>query len=474
MSARAVCFSLTTLTNIRRIRYCSFRVEAPFTSNRRPRSLVFGNFATILHLTRNRGISRIAYPHQTSRRTTSGKTTANMARKETKDGDMKAADVHAMLKKGGLIMKRLEEVYPEAPKGFLDHSDAFTLLIAVVLSAQSLDIKVNEITPELFRVGGTPEDMRELGETKIREIIKQIGLAPQKAKNIAKLSADIVDKFQGKVPDNFEDLESLAGVGHKTASVIMMQAFRKPAFPVDTHIHRLACRWGCGDAKSVVKTEQSLKKWFPDPETWGQLHTRIILFGREYCPARNHNMEECPICSFAATDEAWNNNRLFPKKFTAPASHKNQYSIRDVPPPEKGDEVLYTPPSKTKTTRKTKPKAVVARASTKIVEQVQVRKSGRRKTPVSYVEMEKGATEGPQTPGNEKKTSGQRGKGKRKKADEMVEEQGATAAEKAKPAKRSKRQPGGGKSTHEKDLSLDLTQDKRRKSSRIRQKNENE
>lgn len=404
------------------------------------------------------------------KRTTSAKTTPNMARKGTKDDDIEAADVHAMLKKGSLIMKRLEEVYPQAPEGFLDHSDPFTLLVAVVLSAQSLDIKVNEITPELFRVGGTPEDMRELGENNIREIIKQIGLAPQKAKNLAKLSADIVDKFQGKVPDNFDDLESLAGVGHKTASVIMMQAFQKPAFPVDTHIHRLACRWGCGDAKSVVKTEESLKKWFPDPETWGQLHTRIILFGREYCPARNHNMEDCPICSFAATDEAWNNNRLFPKKFTAPTSHKNRYSIRDLPPPEKGDQVLYTPPSKTKTTRKTN-RNTVARAATKIVEQVQVRKSGRRKTPVSYVETEKDATKGPQTPGNEKKTSGQRGKGKRKKAAEMVEEQDATAAENAKPAKRSKRHPGGSKSTYKNDLSLDLTQHKRRKSSRIQQKN---
>lgn len=309
--------------------------------------------------------------------------------KGTADASPGNKDVEAMLQKGKLIMEKLEEVYPEAPEGFLNHSDSFTLLVAVVLSAQSLDIKVNEITPELFRLGGTPEKMRELGEAKIREIIKQIGLAPQKAKNIAKLSADICDKFGGQVPDTFGDLESLAGVGHKTASVVMMQAFGKPAFPVDTHIHRLACRWGCGDAKSVVKTENSLKEWFPDAQTWGELHTRIILFGREYCPARNHDMDECPICSFAATDESWNNNRLFPKKFTAPVSHKIPYSIRDITAlPKKVDvdneDADYPPQQASKKKRsrgKTAPKATKG-----VTVGSEVRKSGRRKIPVSYVE----------------------------------------------------------------------------------------
>lgn len=255
-----------------------------------------------------------------------------MAVKKNEGQEMSEADIDAMLAKGKLIMQRLEEVYPEAPKGFLHHSDPFTLLIAVVLSAQSLDVKVNEITPELFRVGGTPAKMRDLGEEKIKQIIRQIGLAPQKAKNIAKLSAMICDEHDGMVPDTFEQLEKLPGVGHKTASVVMMQAFNKPAFPVDTHIHRLACRWGCGDAKSVAKTEERLKQWFPDPTTWADLHVRIILFGREHCPARNHDMDLCPICSFAATVEARTANKQNPTKFVAAKTHKNPYAIREVDP----------------------------------------------------------------------------------------------------------------------------------------------
>lgn len=238
----------------------------------------------------------------------------------------------AMLHKGQLIMQKLEEVYPQVPEGFLHHTNPFTLLIAVVLSAQSLDIKVNEITPELFRIAETPEKMCDLGEARIRDLIKRIGLAPQKAKNIAKLSEVICERFGGKVPQTFEELESLAGVGHKTASVVMMQAFKKPAFPVDTHIHRLACRWGCGDAKSVEKTEAALKRWFPDPSTWGELHVRIILFGREFCPARKHDMELCPICSFAATEESRRLNNVNANKFVAAAKHSNPYSVRDVPP----------------------------------------------------------------------------------------------------------------------------------------------
>lgn len=134
------------------------------------------------------------------------------------------------------------------------------------------------------------------------------------------------------MPQTFEGLESLAGVGHKTASVVMMQAFKKPAFPVDTHIHRLACRWGCGDAKSVEKTEAMLKRWFPDPSTWGELHVRIILFGREFCPARKHDMDLCPICSFAATEESRRANDINVNKFVAAVKHSNPYSVRDAPP----------------------------------------------------------------------------------------------------------------------------------------------
>lgn len=234
-----------------------------------------------------------------------------------------------MLRKGELISKKLEEVYPEAPKGFLDHSDPFTLLVAVLLSAQSLDKKVNAVTPELFRQASTPSAMRDLGEKRIRELIREIGLSPQKAANLARLSAKLVDEYDSVVPDTFEALESLPGVGHKTASVVMMQAFGHPAFPVDTHIHRLACRWGCGDVRSVGRTEAALKKWFPDPLSWGELHTRIILFGREHCPARKHDMDACPVCSFAATDESRASNRDNPTKFVGAAKHENPFSIRE-------------------------------------------------------------------------------------------------------------------------------------------------
>ncbi|KAI0564230.1 HhH-GPD base excision DNA repair protein [Gracilaria domingensis] len=172
--------------------------------------------------------------------------------------------------------------------------------------------------------------MVQLGEPAVRAIIKQIGLAPQKARNIVRLSQKLCDRHDGQVPDTFEQLEQLDGVGHKTASVVMMQAFDKPAFPVDTHIHRLACRWGCGNAKSVAKTESSLKLWFPDPRSWATLHTRLILFGRQHCPARNHDMDECAVCSFAATDEARQLNRQFPKKFVPPAKHADPFSVRLV------------------------------------------------------------------------------------------------------------------------------------------------
>ena len=197
------------------------------------------------------------------------------------------------------IQELLEELYPETPIP-LDHSDAYTLLVAVMLSAQTTDKKVNEVTPGLFALGPTPEAMAALPVHVIQEAIRQVGLAPTKAKNLKKLSATIVETHGGHVPQSFEALEALAGVGHKTASVVMSQAFGVPAFPVDTHIHRLAARWGLSNGKSVEKTEADLKRVFPR-ETWNKLHLQIIFFGREYCPARNHDLSACPICGWAAT-----------------------------------------------------------------------------------------------------------------------------------------------------------------------------
>jgi endonuclease-3 len=196
------------------------------------------------------------------------------------------------------VATQLEALYPETPIP-LDHVDAFTLLVAVVLSAQTTDKKVNEITPALFERAPTPQRMAQLEESEIRELIRQIGLAPQKAKALRGLAIRLVEVFGGEVPQTFEDLESLPGVGHKTASVVMSQAFGVPAFPVDTHIHRLAARWGLSDEHSVTKTEADLKALFPRA-SWNALHLRIIFFGREYCPALYHDLEKCPICSWAA------------------------------------------------------------------------------------------------------------------------------------------------------------------------------
>lgn len=203
----------------------------------------------------------------------------------------------------------LDELYPEPPIP-LDHSDPFTLVCAVMLSAQTTDKKVNEVTPALFARAGTPQTMRELDVDVIKEFIKQIGLAPQKAKALKGLSARICDVFSGEVPRSFEELESLPGVGHKTASVVMAQAFGVPAFPVDTHIHRLAARWGLSDGKSVEKTERDLKATF-ERERWNRLHLQIIFFGREYCPARNHDLSTCGICSFASTKKQREQELLF-------------------------------------------------------------------------------------------------------------------------------------------------------------------
>ncbi|MBU6323865.1 MAG: endonuclease III [Bacteroidetes bacterium] len=193
------------------------------------------------------------------------------------------------------IHQQLETLFPEVPVP-LDHKDAYTLLIAVLLSAQCTDERVNQITPHLFAQADNPYDMVKLDVEEIREIIKPCGLSPAKSKAIHRLSEIIIDEHGGAVPDSFEALEKLPGVGHKTASVVMSQAFGHPAFPVDTHIHRLAYRWKLSQAKNVEQTERDLKRLFPE-SSWNKLHLQIIFFGRKYCPARGHNPELCPICS---------------------------------------------------------------------------------------------------------------------------------------------------------------------------------
>jgi len=193
----------------------------------------------------------------------------------------------------------LDELYPDVDVP-LDHRDPYTLLVAVVLSAQCTDVRVNQVAPRLFARASTPEKMAKLSAGEICEIIRPCGLAPQKSRAIAELSRVLVERHGGAVPDTFEELEALPGVGHKSASVVMVQAFGRPAFPVDTHIHRLARRWGLSRGKSVAQTERDLKKLYP-PESWGRLHLQIITFGREHCPARGHDLTQCPICSWAAS-----------------------------------------------------------------------------------------------------------------------------------------------------------------------------
>lgn len=200
--------------------------------------------------------------------------------------------------KAARIEKILDELHPETPIP-LDHVDPFTLLIAVLLSAQTTDKKVNQVTPALFARARTPAAMAELSEEEIHGCIREVGLAKQKAKAIRQLSQMLVDRG-GAVPRTFEGLEALPGVGHKTASVVMAQAFGIPAFPVDTHIHRLAERWGLSSGKNVAQTERDLKAAFPR-EHWNKLHLQIIYFGREHCPALYHDLETCPICSWAAS-----------------------------------------------------------------------------------------------------------------------------------------------------------------------------
>ena len=193
------------------------------------------------------------------------------------------------------ILKTLESLYPETPIP-LDHKDAYTLLIAVLLSAQCTDERVNKITPALFAKADTPYKMVKLSIEEIREIIKPCGLSPAKSKAIFGLSEILINEYKGAVPESFEALEKLPGVGHKTASVVMSQSFGHPAFPVDTHIHRLATRWGLTSGKNVTETEKDLKKLIPKM-LWNKGHLQIIFFGRQFCPARGHDILNCPICS---------------------------------------------------------------------------------------------------------------------------------------------------------------------------------
>jgi endonuclease III len=197
------------------------------------------------------------------------------------------------------VLQVLDELYPtvEIP---LDHGDPFTLLVAVVLSAQTTDKLVNQETPALFARAPTPERMAALPVEEIQHLIRRIGLTASKAKNLKRLSEMLVELHGGQVPRTFEELEALPGVGHKTASVVLNQAFGIPTFPVDTHIHRLAARWGLSSGKNVERTEHDLKRLFPR-ESWGKAHLQIIYFGREHCPALYHDLDACPICSWAAS-----------------------------------------------------------------------------------------------------------------------------------------------------------------------------
>ncbi len=199
--------------------------------------------------------------------------------------------------KAARVQAILDGLYPrtEIPLG---HRDPFTLLVAVVLSAQTTDKKVNQVTPALFERAGTPAEMAALPVEEIRDLIREVGLANQKAKNLKAMAGILTAEHGGEVPRSFETLEALPGVGHKTASVVKVQAFGDPAFPVDTHIHRLAWRWGLSNGSSVDRTERDLKRVFPE-EAWGKVHLQIIYFGREHCPSRGHDFDACPICSWA-------------------------------------------------------------------------------------------------------------------------------------------------------------------------------
>ncbi len=202
-----------------------------------------------------------------------------------------------LAEKARAIRETLDRIYPDVPIP-LEHEDPFTLLVAVVLSAQTTDKKVNQVTPRLFARARTPQAMARLDVAEIHALIREVGLAPAKAKALAGLSKLLLAEHGGEVPRTMEELVRLPGVGRKTASVVLCQAFGLPAFPVDTHIHRLAARWGLSSGRNVVQTERDLKRLFPE-DSWAKLHLQIIYFGREHCPALRHDARGCPICSFA-------------------------------------------------------------------------------------------------------------------------------------------------------------------------------
>lgn len=197
----------------------------------------------------------------------------------------------------------LDKLYPSVSPP-LDHSSPFTLLVATLLSAQCTDVRVNQVTPKLFKLARSANSMSNLEVSQIENIIRPCGLAPAKARAISKLSHILIAEHQGKVPNDIEKLEALPGVGHKTASVVMAQAFGVPSFPVDTHIHRLAYRWTLSNGKNVSQTEKDLKRLFPEEE-WNRRHLQIIFYGREYCPARGHKMEPCQICTLYGRKKGW-------------------------------------------------------------------------------------------------------------------------------------------------------------------------
>lgn len=218
--------------------------------------------------------------------------------------------------KADRIGEMLDDLYPDPPVP-LDHHDPYTLVVAVALSAQTTDKKVNQVTPALFAAASTPEEMAALPPDEILGYIREVGLAPTKARNLSTMAHQILDAGGEIIPD-WEFLESLAGVGHKTASVVMAGSFGVPAFPVDTHIHRLAHRWGLSKGTTVERTEKDLKAVFPE-DTWNRRHLQIIFFGREYCPARHHDLLDCPICSWAAT-----------KKHIAAEAKMNRPAVRSA------------------------------------------------------------------------------------------------------------------------------------------------
>jgi endonuclease III len=210
-----------------------------------------------------------------------------------------AAAAMRRAEKAERIRKILDRLYP-APAIPLRHEDPFTLLVSVVLSAQCTDARVNQVTPALFREAPDPQTLAQLPVARIRALIHSCGLAPSKARALSRLARALVEEHGGRVPESFEALEALPGVGHKTASVVMVQAFGQPAFPVDTHIHRLAGRWGLSRGRNVAQTERDLERLYP-PQAWGRLHLQLIAFGREHCPARGHDLAACPICAWAAS-----------------------------------------------------------------------------------------------------------------------------------------------------------------------------